>query len=86
MTDKREPLTDPQRFAVENASNELINLQKRYRSMKSGSVEDFTKEKQSIFNTLSNETGGKVDDLLREALKLPQKKYGGGSVRPNRGY
>ena len=71
----REPpsLSDDERFAVEAASN--------YSNSEDVTVED----KQQYYNRVS-ETYPNIKGMLREALQLPQKKYGGGSVRSNRGY
>ena len=71
----REPpsLTDDERIAIEAASD--VN-----------NTEGVTLEqKQRHYNRMS-EAYPNIKSMLREALQLPQKKYGGGSVRSNRGY
>ena len=55
--------------------------EKYYNKQEAVTVED----KQQYYNSVS-ETYPKIKGMLREALQLPQKKYGGGSVRSNRGY
>tara|TARA_R100001510_G_C7607946_1_gene172400 strand:- start:132 stop:383 length:252 start_codon:yes stop_codon:yes gene_type:complete len=67
------PLTDDEKRAIEAASD--VN-----------NMEDVTVEqKQRHFNRMS-EVYPNIRKELREALNLPMKMYGGGSVRPNRGY
>ena len=67
------PLTDEEEQAVRSA-NEVNN------------IEGVTSEqKQRHYNRMS-EMYANIKDRLREALQLPLKRYGGGSVRMTRSY
>ena len=67
------PLTDEEEQAVRSA-NEVNN------------IEGVTSEqKQRHYNRMS-EVYPNIKDMLREALQLPLKRYGGGSVRMTRSY
>ena len=67
------PLTDEEEQAVRSA-NEVNN------------IEGVTSEqKQRHYNRMS-EMYTNIKDRLREALQLPLKRYGGGSVRMTRSY
>ena len=67
------PLTDEERVALEAASD--VN-----------NTEGVTTEqKQRHYNRMS-EVYPNIKGMLREALNLPTKMYGGGSVRPTRSY
>ena len=67
------PLTDEERLAIEAASD--VN-----------NSEGVTLEqKQRHYNRMS-EVYPNIKDMLREALNLPTKMYGGGSVRSTRSY
>ena len=67
------PLTDEEEQAVRSA-NEVNN------------TEGVTSEqKQRHYNRMS-EVYPNIKDMLREALQLPLKRYGGGSVRMTRSY
>ena len=67
------PLTDEEEQAVRSA-NEVNN------------TEGVTSEqKQRHYNRMS-EMYPNIKDRLREALQLPLKRYGGGSVRMTRNY
>ena len=67
------PLTDEEEQAVRSA-NEVNN------------IEGVTSEqKQRHYNRMS-EVYPNIKSMLREALNLPTKMYGGGSVRSTRSY
>ena len=67
------PLTDEERLAIEAASD--VN-----------NTEGVTSEqKQRHYNRMS-EVYPNIKGMLREALNLPTKMYGGGSVRATRSY
>ena len=67
------PLTDEEEQAVRSA-NEVNNTE--------GVT---TEQKQRHYNRMS-EVYPNIKDMLREALQLPLKRYGGGSVRMTRSY
>ena len=71
----REPpnLTDDEKYAIKAASD--VNNTEGVK----------LEQKQRHYNRVS-ESYPNIKGMLREALQLTQKKYGGGSVRSNRGY
>ena len=67
------PLTDEEEQAVRSA-NEVNN------------IEGVTSEQKQIHYNRMSEMYPNIKDRLREALQLPLKRYGGGSVRMTRSY
>ena len=83
---KKEPLTDTEKLAIESASEMYEELFKQYNQ--EGKLQDsaaFLRDRQRQYNRLV-EAYPNAKPEFREAFKLPQKMYGGGSVRMTRSY
>ena len=72
-------LTDDEKYAIEGASKFHSSLQDEWLGKDSGSVEEYTQEKQKYYDTMS-EQHPNIKKELREALKLSVKYYAGGTV------
>jgi len=84
---KKEPLTDTEKVAIESASEMYEELFKQYNQ--EGKLQDsaaFLRDRQRQYNRLAEAYPNAIPEF-REAFKLPQKTYyGGGSVRMTRSY
>lgn len=83
---RKAPLTDTEKLAIESASEMYEEILGKYNQ--EGVLQDssaFLKDRQREYNRLV-EAYPNAKPELREAFKLPQKMYGGGSVRMTRNY